>query len=86
MSPTADLPPLGFIVVELSFHIPPGDSWSERTWPFPTIKRSAKGRGCDSFVTKDSYPSDFIEPLIEAENGLQTRDVLDQERAVGFSP
>ena len=61
-----DLPPLGFIAVACHFYRPPGDPFNDLTWPFPIIRKEAKGSVVTRIVTSEQYDSELIENFIEA--------------------
>ena len=81
---TTQPPPLGFIAVEIDFHRPPGDPWNERTWPFPIIRRTAKGSKLRQLITKDSYPAEFIDSFVEAGQWLADQGCIGLITSCGF--
>ncbi|KAH8586382.1 hypothetical protein B0O99DRAFT_586006 [Bisporella sp. PMI_857] len=82
--PRDDLPPLGFIAVDVHFHRPPGDPYNEKTWPFPLIRQMADGSKLDQIVTNGSYSKEFLDRFIDAGQKLADQGCIGIITSCGF--
>jgi hypothetical protein len=79
-----DLPPLGFIAVDIHFSRPPGDPFNEQTWPFPLIREQAEGSTESQIVTNGEYDAAFIERFVDAGLKLAARGCVGIITSCGF--
>lgn len=84
MNGAQNLPPLGFIAVDVHFHRPPGDPSNGRTWPFPLLREQVSGSQLDNIVTKDQYPQQFIDSFVSAGLKLAERGCVGLITSCGF--
>jgi hypothetical protein len=84
MPSTTDLPPLGFLAVEVNIHRPPGDPWNAATWPFPLLHETVPGSTESQIVTKEAYDEAFIKRFVEAGKKLAERGAVGIITSCGF--
>lgn len=84
METNQDVPPLGFIALDIHFSRPPGDAWNARTWPFPLIQIQAEGSTADQVVTSGMYDDAFIERFVQAGLKLADRGCVGIITSCGF--
>lgn len=82
--PEQELPPLGFIAIELDIHRPCGDPYNEQTWPFPLIRETAEGSKVSQVVTSEQYDSAFIGRFVDAGLRLAERGCVGIITSCGF--
>lgn len=78
------LPPMGFISLDIHFHRPPGDAWSEGTWPFPLIREQAEGSTEEVVVLPHKYDQGFIDRFVAAGEKLAAKGCIGIITSCGF--
>ena len=85
MEATRDqLPPLGFLSLDIILHRPPGDPFNPETWPFPLIHEKARDTPESAVVTAAMYDDDFLERFVEAGRKLADRGAVGIIASCGF--
>ncbi|KAH7047413.1 hypothetical protein B0J12DRAFT_121186 [Macrophomina phaseolina] len=83
-SSSPNLPPVGFLAVEVNIHRPPGDPYNPRTWPFPLIHELVPGSRENQIVSKKTYDDDFISRFVDAGKKLAERGCVGIITSCGF--
>lgn len=79
-----DLPPLGFISLDIIVHRPPGDPYNTKTWPFPLIHEKAHGTPESAVVSATMYADDLLDRFVEAAQRLADRGAVGVITSCGF--
>lgn len=84
MATDKQLPPLGFLAVEVDIFRPPGDPYNEQTWDFPLIRERVSGTSESQIVTNKAYDDDFIGRFVVAGLRLAERGAVGIITSCGF--
>lgn len=79
-----EIPPLGFVSIEVILHRPPGDPFNEKTWPFPLIREKVAGSSEAQVVCSGPYGNSFIDRFVEAGQRLADRGAVGIITSCGF--
>lgn len=78
------MPPLGSLEMDIHFPRPPGDPCNDRTLPFPVLREEIRDSKLDQVVTDESYPTKFIDNVVEAGQKLAERGCIGLITCCGF--
>lgn len=81
---SSDLPPLGFLAVEVNIHRPPGDPYNPRTWPFPLLHELVPGSQEKQIVSKETYDAEFINRFVASGKKLAEKGCVGIITSCGF--
>ena len=79
-----NVPPLGFISVDVDIERPVGDPFNEATWPFPVLKELAEGSQLNNIVTSEDYPEESLVGIVSAGEKLQQKGCVGIITDCGF--
>lgn len=81
---STNVPPLGFISVDVDIERPVGDPFNEATWPFPLLRELAEGSQLNNIVTSEIYPEEFLVSIVSAGEKLRQRGCVGIITDCGF--